>query len=232
MNKSTENIEAYMTDDALEKYSNYALFPNERLLFDKYFRKGSSVLDLACGAGRTTLRLYELGYKVKGVDLSTKLIKAACQRFEYINFEIGDYSDIKEDDTSFDNILISHNGLDHAYPETVRIKAISECFRVLRPGGYLIFSGHNIKSLYLSPYYYLKQRKLWFLKNTWQAYKKREYLYDLNSWMFYCSPSYCKQQVISAGFKFIDMVGFRGSRNDLFNKFISPYNHFVFQKSK
>jgi 2-polyprenyl-3-methyl-5-hydroxy-6-metoxy-1,4-benzoquinol methylase len=70
------NKEAYRTSEAIEKYSHYGLYPNE-----KYFEKDKFILDLACGAGRTTLRLTELGYKVKGVDLSDVLIDYARKRF-------------------------------------------------------------------------------------------------------------------------------------------------------
>lgn len=223
------NIEAYRTDEAIEKYSHYGLFPNEKYLFEKYFSKDKFILDLACGAGRTTLRLTELGYKVKGVDLSDKLIEIARKRFPSIAFETGDYCDINEADNSVDNILISHNGLDYAYPESQRVKAIAECARVIKPGGYFIISGHNIKSLHFSPYY-LKERSLWLLKNTIRAFGEKAYIYDLGMYTFYCSPSYCINQVTQHDFLLKEMIGFKSSHNTLFNKYVSPYNHFVFQK--
>jgi ubiquinone/menaquinone biosynthesis C-methylase UbiE len=150
--KQKVNIDAYRTEEASEKYSNYALYPNEKYLFQKYYAPGTSILDLACGAGRTTVRLYEMGYKVKGVDISDILINAAKKRFSHILFEEGDYTKIMEKDSSYDNILISHNSLDYAFPEDKREKAISECARVLRKGGTLLMSSHNIKSLHFSPF--------------------------------------------------------------------------------
>jgi len=83
------NLDKYRSEEMLEKYSKYLLFPEEKYLIPKYFQKGSSVLDLACGAGRTTIPLYEAGYKVKGIDLSEVLIGAAQKRFPYIPFEVG-----------------------------------------------------------------------------------------------------------------------------------------------
>ncbi|HUQ66134.1 MAG TPA: class I SAM-dependent methyltransferase [Flavitalea sp.] len=228
-NEAQINAEAYRTEEAIEKYSHYGLYPNERYLFEKYFSKDKFILDLACGAGRTTLRLNELGYQVKGVDLSDKLIEIARTRFPSIRFETGNYCDIQEYDASVDNILISHNGLDYAYPETQRIKAISECARVIKQGGYFIFSGHNIKSLHFSPYY-LKGRCLWLMKNTIRAFYNKAYIYDLGMYTFYSSPSYCANQVVNKGFELKEIIGFRNSNNLLFNKYISPYNHFVFQK--
>lgn len=228
--KVQTNIEAYRSDEAIEKYSNYTLYPNEKYLFKKYFKSDKSILDLACGGGRTTLRLYEMGYtRIKGVDLSDVLVDLAQKRFPAIQFEVGSYCDIQETNESYDNVLLSHNGIDHAFPETEREKAISECARVLRPGGYFVMSSHNIKSLYGSPFYY-KQRKWWLLKNMWRAPFSRAYVYDLKSWMFYGSPNYCIQQIEKHGFKLVESIGFRGMTNPVMNKWLSPYIHYVFQK--
>lgn len=227
--KLIRNIEAYRSDDAIEKYSHYGLYPNERYLFEQYFSRDKSVLDLACGAGRTTVRLTELGYKAKGVDLSDRLIEVAQKRFPQISFETGDYCNIKEADQSTDNILISHNGLDYAYPEPQRVKAISECARVMKSGGMLIMSTHNIKALHFSPYF-LKERKIWLMKNMAKAFLQKAYIMDLGMWTFYCSIDYCIAQFRQQGFQLKEIVGFRHSHNRLFNNLVSPYNHFVFQK--
>jgi SAM-dependent methyltransferase len=97
----------------------------EKYLISKYFPPYSSVLDLACWAGRTTVRLYEIGYRVKRVDLSNILVNAAIKRFPQIPFVADNYCDISEDDNSFDNILVSYNGLDYAYPEQERMKTVA-----------------------------------------------------------------------------------------------------------
>jgi SAM-dependent methyltransferase len=224
-----KNIQAYRTDEAVEKYAYYGLYPNERYLFDKYFQPGSAVLDLACGAGRTTLRLHELGYEVRGYDLSDRLIESAKKRFPALDLRIGNYCEIPEADKSYDNILISHNGLDYAYPESARVQAIKECARVIRRGGYLIMSSHNIKSLHFSPYY-LGRRTPWMLRNSLKAFRARAYVFDLGMYTFFCSASYCVGQFSEQGFAIKEIIGFRSSHNKLFNKFISPYIHYVFQR--
>ena len=148
------NKQAYSSEKALKKYSNYNLYPNEQYIFDKYFKKGSSVLDLACGSGRTTVNLFRQGYNVKGTDLSEPLIAVAKEKFPEIKFETGDFSDIKEENESYDNVFISHNSIDHAYPISQREKVIEECYRVLKPGGHFVFSSHNIKALFFSPLFF------------------------------------------------------------------------------
>ncbi len=48
--------------------------------------KGASILDLACGSGRHSRHLAELGFQVTGVDLSLQSIEEAS-RFESTNLE-------------------------------------------------------------------------------------------------------------------------------------------------
>jgi ubiquinone/menaquinone biosynthesis C-methylase UbiE len=207
------------------------LYPNEKHLFIKYYAQGTSILDLACGGGRTTVRLYEMGYKVKGVDLSDVLISAAHKRFPYITFEEGNYTDIKEEDSSYDNILISHNSLDYAFPEEDREKAISECARVIRKGGTLVMSSHNIKSLYFSPFYW-KRHKWFLIKNICNGFGfyDKKYILALKMYTFFATPEYIIKQIEKHGFIFKEMIGFRPFFGRMSNKYLSPYIHYVFIK--
>ncbi len=226
------NIAAYRSEESLEKYSSYHLYPIEKYLFKTYYKNEDSILDLACGSGRTTLRLFENGFtNIKGVDLSDVLIDNAKKRFPYLKFETGDYCKINEQDNSYDHILISHNGIDYAFPEENRIKAITECARVLRKNGTLILSSHNIKALHFSPYFFRHyQRILWKIKNTLVAFKDKAYVLDLGMYTFYGSPEYVVTQIENQGFKLIEERGFRLSDNSIFNTYISPYVHYVFKK--
>lgn len=228
------NIEAYRTEDAAETYSSYQLFPIEKYLFGKYYREDDRILDLACGGGRTTLRLHELGYKnVKGVDLSDVLINMAQSRFPYLKFEIGSYTDLGEESGSYDHVLISHNGIDYAFPESEREKAFAECHRVLKKGGTFILSGHNIKSILFTPYAFSSgSRLLWKLRNTFHGFSTKAYVYDLGMYTFYASPEYIIGRIERYGFELVEERGFRQSANKWFNKYISPYVHFVFRKVK
>jgi SAM-dependent methyltransferase len=186
---------------------------------------------LACGAGRTTLRLFEMGYKTKGIDLSDVLIGVAKRRFPYLDFEEGNYCSVQEGNESYDNILLSFNGLDYAFPEGEREKALSECFRVLRKGGHFIFSSHNIKYIHgaLLPW---NKHKFFLLKNSFNAFLNKKYIFEPHTglWTFYGSPNYIIKQTENHGFKLKEMYGFRSFFNDLMNKYLSPYIHYVFLK--
>lgn len=78
-----------------------------------YFKKGS-VLDIACGDGRNALFLLERGFKVTGVDFSSKALERLCmfaERNKYsVNTKQIDLSipNSLKDIGIFDNILINH----------------------------------------------------------------------------------------------------------------------------
>ena len=58
-------------------------------MIKKYFNPESRILDIGCGAGRTTIGLYELGYHlVEGLDLSEAMIVQARRISKELNYNI------------------------------------------------------------------------------------------------------------------------------------------------
>jgi ubiquinone/menaquinone biosynthesis C-methylase UbiE len=233
--RAQEVVDVYSSDDAIEEYSTYHLRKEEKYLFRKYFASGTRVLDLACGLGRTTLRLSEDGVRVRGYDLSPVFIERAQKRFPYLDLHVGTYTTIPEPDQSYDGVLISANGLDCAGSDRARVQALRECARVLQSGGTFIFSSHNLKSLHASPYYALSPtRLLWKLRHTLDAFRDHAYIVDIgraNSInYFYGSPAYTIRQVEDEGFRLYEAIGFRASQNPMFLKWVSPYIYYAFER--
>ncbi len=143
-------VDSFSTENSLKKYTNDAkqgLWASEKLLVDEYFSKGSSVLDIGCGAGRTTVPLYDLGYKVTGVDITPKLIEIAQQNAnetsKLINYQVGDATKLNYPNQFFDNVLFSFNGWSMIPSAEGRFEAAKEIFRVLKVGGHYIFCVHK-----------------------------------------------------------------------------------------
>ncbi len=223
------NLASYKTASAVAEFSVYRLYPEEEYLFPKYYKAGESILDLACGMGRTTLMLHEMGMKVRGVDRSEIFIEMAKRRLPYLDLQVGSYDRIEEEDSSFSHVLISFNGLDCAYPAAQRAAAIRECARVLKPGGTFIYSSHNIKSFHwISPYY--RGRLRWKLRNSAKAFKEWAYVLEGDEHLFYASPDFVARQTESAGFKLLERKGFSKFSNNRVDTYFSPYVHYVFTK--
>jgi SAM-dependent methyltransferase len=230
---TTAEAGSYVTDAAIDTYSVYTLFPEEAYLFPKYYRPGESVLDLGCGLGRTTLRIHELGCLVKGIDISQPFVDLVQRRFPYLDIQLGDFADTLQRAESRDHVLIAYNGLDCAYPESERIRTLKECHRVLRPGGTLIFSSHNIRSLLGSPVYLRKPKSaIWMLRNFYHGFTDHGYVYDYwnTAHLFYGTQDYIVGQTERVGFELVEVVGRRASKSPLIITLVSPYVHYVFRK--
>jgi ubiquinone/menaquinone biosynthesis C-methylase UbiE len=138
------NKKYFSSGNRLAFYKEFRnLMPPEDVLFPKYIKKGLSVLDLGCGVGRTTSRIYEMSRKVIGTDISEAMITLAKERHHNIDFRVMDASHLDFPDSAFDVVVFSYNGLCCLYPENKRLKTIQEIGRVLKKNGVFIFSSAN-----------------------------------------------------------------------------------------
>lgn len=94
------------------------------------------ILELACGTGQLTYRLYNKVNRWVASDFSPKMISQAKKRFPEVllDYRVIDATNIEFGNEGFDAVLIA-NAL-HIMPEPE--KALSEISRVLRPNGVLI----------------------------------------------------------------------------------------------
>ena len=99
-----------------------------------------SLLDVGCGGGHLLLDLARAhpGWRLTGLDLSADQVRRAGKRARElagrITFITGSAQDLPFPDASFDAV-VSVCSIKH-WPDALR--GLSECLRVLRPGGVLV----------------------------------------------------------------------------------------------
>jgi ubiquinone/menaquinone biosynthesis C-methylase UbiE len=138
------------------------LWISESFFISKHFTNiQGKLLDLGCGTGRTTMPLHQKGYQIIGMDLVPAMIdsakKIAKQRSLSVDYRVGDATQLPFPADSFDYAFFSNQGWTQIPGQANRLKALSETFRVLRPGGLFIFTAHCRNILAYSTLFWIKQ---------------------------------------------------------------------------
>jgi len=122
--------------------------------------RGALILDVGCGNGRHSNWLAREGFRIVGIDFSRRMIEVAMRNASKINVEVeyvvGDACNLPFKDNVFDGVL-SIALIHHLPSEKLRVKAVEEVKRVLKPRGKALFSA----------WYKYQLKFLWKLVKTW-----------------------------------------------------------------
>ncbi len=109
-------------------------------------KDGMSILDIGCGTGR----LYQLFKKFQGIDYvgldqSEGQIAVAKKDFPDATHVVAEMTELPFEDERFDMIYCIAT-FHHLPNEELRIKALNEMKRVLKPGGHIIMTNWNLRA--------------------------------------------------------------------------------------
>jgi ubiquinone/menaquinone biosynthesis C-methylase UbiE len=100
-------------------------------------------LDVGCGVGAAACEIAaRFGLDVTGIDVDPEQIEAARAAYPYLRFMVMDATKLQFHDAQFD--IVATSMLTHHLPGWER--AFVEMIRVLRPGGYFIYSDFMLPS--------------------------------------------------------------------------------------
>lgn len=104
----------------------------------KYLPNGSKVIDVGCGSGYGTYKLYEAGFDATGIDISEKMIELAKEQFsqEDIEYFPCNMSDLVNRDAKYDGALVINVFEWTADPK----QELKNLHTILRDEGYLCIS--------------------------------------------------------------------------------------------
>jgi SAM-dependent methyltransferase len=164
---NTEFIrKSFTTEKTVSDYTRavkeIGLWESEKLMIKKYFNPEKRILDIGCGAGRTTIGFYKLGYHlVEGLDLSEARIS---KELNYnLTFSVGDAACLDYDDETFEAALFSFNGIMQIPGRENRIKVLKEIKRILKPEGHFLFTTHDRNSSKEYESFWQEEKRKWAL---------------------------------------------------------------------
>jgi SAM-dependent methyltransferase len=96
--------------------------------------QGTTILDVGCGAGGSSILAKERGAEVHGIDVAEGLLSFAIQRVPEGVFQVADIEHLPYEDNKFD-VIFAANSLQYSED---RIAALHELKRVCKPNGHII----------------------------------------------------------------------------------------------
>ncbi len=142
------NLRAFSKKEIARFYSEESLQKTEEVILDSIKPKilNKKILEIGVGGGKTIEHLTKISKDYTGIDYSYEMVKTCKQRYpdaNVINLDARDMLIFASNE--FDFILCAFNGMDYVIHND-RLKILREVFRVLKKGGYFMFSTHNKNS--------------------------------------------------------------------------------------
>lgn len=147
------NLQRYNDPKVVDQYEKAkGLQPCEAIIFGRWLKPGTTILDIGVGGGRTSPYLSQIAARYVGIDYSQGMVDACKRRFPDLDFRYGDATKLEDfGDGEFDVVVFSFNGIDNIPTLEGREQAMREAARVLKPSGVFIVSTHNARSMAVWP---------------------------------------------------------------------------------
>ena len=140
------NGRTYRSPSVVRYYGHVSgwLDAGERAAIDSALHSGATppLLDIGVGGGRSVPLLRSISSSYIGIDYAPEMIERARERYPDVDLRVMDARCLDLGADQFGLALFSFNGLD-SVGEVGRATILEEVRRVLKPGGFFVFSSLN-----------------------------------------------------------------------------------------
>lgn len=146
MQMTREHFDTEIEVQRMEERNKLGLRLWERSVVGEFFQGPGRVLNVGCGAGREAFVLAEMGYDVIGIDISEGQVssarKTAADRGLGIDFRLCDGEHLDFAENTFAYLVMWAQAFGYVPGSIARRDLLTECARVVKPGGIVTVSGH------------------------------------------------------------------------------------------
>jgi len=142
-------------------------------------KNGDSILDVGCGNGRFLETCLGRDVNYLGVDNSPELIKAAEENYPRYAFKVGDILNLEEATQEKYDYIFCLAVLQHIPGRELRVRALSEMLKKLKPEGKIVISVWNLWSGV-----WKKKNYRWLILKDWFLYLFKRDRLDLGDLIF------------------------------------------------
>jgi SAM-dependent methyltransferase len=224
----------YETTDLERQLNLYdkGLRDDEKYYIDKYFNPSLPTLEIGTGGGRVVVALEKGNFNdLTAIDLAENIIEHNIAKGVLLNsrikYQFANATNLPFADEAFDQVICVGFLISHLPNRDLRIKALRETYRVMRPNALLLINSHNI---YFKPYIFILRaitRAIRFFYNPLNYSPndlprlgarsgKLDYLFfrPTKSQLHYYYPAELVYDLLSIGFVIIDM-NFSGQNREI-----------------
>lgn len=147
MSRTSEEFYRDLGIQGLSRLKNEHTTTVELEHLKSYLKKEWKILDLACGYGRCTIPLSEMGYNISGADITPEFIEQAREtagkKDLKIDFRVADMRDLPYPDESFDAVICLWNSFSELISEADQKASLKEIYRILKEDGTALIEVRN-----------------------------------------------------------------------------------------
>lgn len=153
-----DNHDVYQASDEGRSWRDRALaplIPEEEVLVGRYLTdRDQPVLDCGCGAGRIAYNLVQQGFRdVRGFDYSEAMLEAAAAARPsgvHVGFDLADATDLQLYPANAFQYALYLQQIICCVPRENVPALLEHAYRIVRPGGLLIFAALNMNGRYIN----------------------------------------------------------------------------------